>query len=94
MDDRALKLFAKLDADFPAERVQALEILRAHLQKTGQSFRDIVRDIGNAAAATLKNAELQIRGEDPQSTRVGRQRLGCQRHGQLLRNRSAVPPAL
>jgi hypothetical protein len=64
VDDRALKIFAKLDADFPAERVQALEMLRAHNQKVGQSFRGIASEFGNAAEAVQKNADLQKRYDD------------------------------
>jgi hypothetical protein len=48
MDDFEKKLFVQLDDDFPGVRVQALDSLRDHLKKTGQSFRDILHEFENS----------------------------------------------
>jgi hypothetical protein len=51
MDALESKLFAQLDSDFPAERSNALELLREHLKNAGRTFRDIVDDIQSAIPA-------------------------------------------
>jgi hypothetical protein len=48
MDDFEKKLFVQLDDDFPGVRVQALDSLRDHLKKTGQSFRDVLHEFENS----------------------------------------------
>jgi hypothetical protein len=56
MDALAKKLFVQLDDDFPGVRMQALDSLRDHLKKAGQSFRDILADI-DTTEAELKTAK-------------------------------------
>jgi hypothetical protein len=58
MDDLEKKLFVQLDDDMPAQRANALEVLREHLQKAGRKFRDLVADLENGMPAA-KAAELR-----------------------------------
>jgi hypothetical protein len=51
LDDLAKKLFAQCDDDFPGVRVQALDALRDHLKKSGQSLRDVLHEIETAIPA-------------------------------------------
>ena len=50
--------------------------------------------IGGDLDVLARQLGLQVCGEDPQSARVGRQRIGCQRHRRILQNRSVAPLAL
>jgi hypothetical protein len=52
MDDVERKMFAQLDDDMPAQRANALEMLREHMRKKTppRLFRDIVRDDEEHAA--------------------------------------------
>lgn len=58
MDAHGKKLFVQLDDDFPGVRANALDSLRDHLKKAGQSFRDILHEIDTAISAQ-KYAELE-----------------------------------
>ena len=59
MDDVERKMFAQFDDDMPAQRVNALEMLREHLKKQKRGFRDIVAEIETAAGAAAKITALE-----------------------------------
>src|SRR5271157_4780730 len=61
MDDVERKMFAQLDDDMPGQRTNALELLREHMKKKTppRFFRDMVREIEDAAAAATKIAALE-----------------------------------
>jgi hypothetical protein len=61
MDAVEKKMFLQLDDDMPAQRVNALEMLREHLNKAGRKFRDFVADLESAVpAAKLEELESKL----------------------------------
>jgi hypothetical protein len=99
-------LFERADQQFKLLNI-AIELLRGTAEprtpQHGQlhlQLLDVQRlgmDLGGVGGnldVLARQFGLQVCGEDPQNTRVGRQRLGCQRHRQILRNRSVAPLAL
>jgi hypothetical protein len=99
-------LFERADQQFELLDV-AIELLRRAAEprtpKHGQLHLQLLdvqrlgmdlRGVGGNLDILARQFGLQACGKDPQSTRVGGQRLGCQRHRRILRNRSAVPLAL
>jgi hypothetical protein len=58
MDAVEKKMFLQFDDDMPAQRSNALEMLREHLSKAGRKFRDFVADLENAMPAA-KAEELE-----------------------------------
>lgn len=61
MDDTERKMFAQFDDDMPAQRVNALELLREHLQKKTprQFFRDFIAEIEAAEKTAARGVELE-----------------------------------
>ena len=99
-------LFERADQQFELLDI-AIELLRGTAEprtpQHGQlhlQLLDVQRlgmDLGGVGGnldVLARQFGLQVCGEDPQSTRVGRQRLGCQRHRRILQNRSVAPLAL
>jgi len=61
MDDLEKKMFLQFDDDMPAQRCNALEMLREHLNKAGRKFRDIIADLDNAVPpAKLEELETKL----------------------------------
>jgi hypothetical protein len=58
MDDLEKKMFLQFDDDMPAQRANAVEMLREHLKKAGRTFRDLVADLDNAMSPA-KAEELE-----------------------------------
>src|SRR5271155_2307564 len=61
MDNVERKMFAQLDDDMPAQRVNALEMLREHLKKKTppRFFRDSVAEIEAAEKTAARGVELE-----------------------------------
>jgi hypothetical protein len=51
MDDMTKKIFVRLDASMPGERVNAVDLFYDHLQKIGQTCRDILHEFEQAIPA-------------------------------------------
>src|ERR1700761_6232798 len=58
MDDMTKKIFVRLDASMPGERVNAVDLFYDHLQKIGQTCRDIIYEFEQAIPAQ-KYADLE-----------------------------------
>jgi hypothetical protein len=97
MDDTERKIFVQLDDDMPAQRANALEMLREHMKKKTppRYFRDIAQE-DETAAATI--AALQAQVQQEQQLNAQNQQNFTQQYGKLqadyVRLKRLVDPVL
>jgi hypothetical protein len=82
MDDTERKIFVQLDDDMPAQRANALEMLREHMKKKTppRFFRDIAQE-DETAGATI--AALQAQVQQEQQLNAQNQQNFTQQYGKL-----------
>ena len=83
------KIFVRLDADMPGERVNAVDLLHEHLKKIGQTCRDILHEFEQAIPAQ-KFADLEQRYNTAAQDNAAWVQRGQQQDQEIAQLRRAV----